>query len=203
MRGRRAGARAGAGARIGFRAVRCPRLIALALSLAALAVAACGDDDDGADTAATATTPAATSTTPARTTATTDQPASGGKDEDVSRKPTVEKGSGPPPTKLVVEDLVEGTGPGAKAGDRLTMHYVGVDYRTGKQFDASWDRGEPFGLQLGAGMVIPGWDEGLVGIRKGGRRKLTIPPDLAYGAQGAPPAIGPNATLIFVVDRVS
>ena len=117
--------------------------------------------------------------------------------------PTVEKGSGPAPTELVVEDLVEGSGPGAKAGEQLTMHYVGVDYETGKQFDASWDRGEPFRLQLGAGMVIPGWDRGLVGIKKGGRRRLVIPPDLAYGAQGAPPAIAPNATLIFVVDRIA
>ena len=180
----------------------CPRALASILVLAALAVVGCGDDDDG-DSAATSSTPAATATAPAQTTATTEKPAAGGKDENVDEKPKVEKGSGPAPGKLVVEDLVEGTGPGAKAGEQLTMHYVGVDYETGKQFDASWDRGEPFSLQLGAGMVIPGWDEGLVGIKKGGRRKLTIPPDKAYGAQGAPPAIAPNATLIFVVDRVS
>ena len=176
------------------------RLLVLPLALAALA-AGCGDDEEEGQPAATATAPAATAETTARpsTTATTAKP----EDEDVSRKPTVEKGSGAKPTELVVEDLVEGSGPGAKSGDRLTMHYVGVDFETGKQFDASWDRGEPFQLQLGAGMVIPGWDRGLVGIKKGGRRRLVIPPDLAYGAQGAPPAIAPNATLIFVVDRIS
>ena len=177
------------------------RLLVLPLALAALA-AGCGDDDEEGQSA-TATAPAATSETTVRppttaTTATTPKP----EDEDVSKKPTVEKGSGAKPTELVTEDLVEGSGPGAKAGDRLTMHYVGVDFETGKQFDASWDRGEPFQLQLGAGMVIPGWDRGLVGIKKGGRRRLVIPPDLAYGAQGAPPAIAPNATLIFVVDRI-
>ncbi|HVE67886.1 MAG TPA: FKBP-type peptidyl-prolyl cis-trans isomerase [Solirubrobacteraceae bacterium] len=178
------------------------RVLVLPLALAALA-AGCGDDDEG-EPAATATAPAATSTAPAApTTATTAKPGPGGEDDDVSKKPTVEKGSGAAPTELVVEDVVEGSGPGAKSGDQLTMHYVGVDYATGKQFDASWDRGEPFSLQLGAGMVIPGWDRGLVGIKKGGRRKLVIPPDLAYGAQGAPPAIAPNATLIFVVDRIS
>ena len=88
-----------------------------------------------------------------------------------------------------------GNGPAAKAGDQLTVQYVGVNYADGKQFDASWDRGEPFQFQLGAGMVIPGWDQGLVGMKAGGRRELIIPPDLAYGAQGAPPDIPPNATL--------
>jgi peptidylprolyl isomerase len=181
------------------------RWLTLTFALAALA-AGCGSDDKGDEGQAgsTTSTPATTAAPePTTTTATTAKPAPGGGDKDLSKKPTVEKGSGPAPTKLVVEDIVEGSGPGAKAGDSLTMQYVGVDYETGKQFDASWDRGEPFTLQLGAGMVIPGWDEGLVGIKKGGRRKLTIPPDLAYGAQGAPPAIAPNATLIFVVDRVS
>jgi peptidylprolyl isomerase len=182
------------------------RRLILTFAAAAL-VGGCGSDDKGDEGQAgsTTSTPAATAAPTATTpTATTPaKPAPGGGDKDLSKKPTVEKGSGPAPTKLVVEDIVEGSGPGAKAGDSLTMQYVGVDYETGKQFDASWDRGEPFTLQLGAGMVIPGWDEGLVGIKKGGRRKLTIPPDLAYGAQGAPPAITPNATLIFVVDRVS
>ena len=179
------------------------RTLATLAALAALAVAGCGDDkDDEGQAGTTATAPAATTPAPTATT-TTAKPAPGGEDEQVgTKKPTVEKGSGAAPTELEVEDLVEGSGPGAKSGDRLTMHYVGVDYETGKQFDASWDRGEPFQLELGAGMVIPGWDRGLVGIKKGGRRKLVIPPDLAYGAQGAPPAIGPNATLIFVVDRL-
>ena len=176
-----------------------PRALVVLLALLALAAAGCGDDDEESGSAATSSTPAAT----AETTPTTAKPAAGADNTDVKKKPTIEKGTGKPPTKLVVEDIVEGAGPGAKDGDELTMHYVGADYTTGEQFDASWDRGEPFTLTLGQGMVIPGWDKGLVGIKKGGRRKLVIPPDLAYGPQGSPPAIGPNATLIFIVDRVS
>jgi peptidylprolyl isomerase len=111
---------------------------------------------------------------------------------------TVPKGA--PPKKLEVKDLEEGTGAEAKAGDEVTVQYVGVDYKNGKEFDASWDRGEPFTFQLGAGMVIPGWDQGVEGMKVGGRRELIIPPDLAYGPEGSPPAIGPNETLIFVID---
>ena len=117
-------------------------------------------------------------------------------------RPDVEPPTGPAPDDLVIEDITVGDGPEATPGSLVSAHYVGVTHEGGEQFDASWDRGEPFTLQLGAGMVIPGWDRGLVGIKKGGRRRLVIPPDLAYGARGAPPAIGPNATLIFVVDRV-
>ena len=94
-----------------------------------------------------------------------------------------------------------GKGPAAKAGDTVDVQYVGVSQSTGKQFDASWDRGsEPFSFPLGQGQVIPGWDEGLVGMKVGGRRELIIPPDMGYGAQGAPPDIAPNETLVFVVD---
>ena len=114
----------------------------------------------------------------------------------------IPKPSGSPPRKLEKEDIVKGKGPAAKPGDTLTVNYVGVAFSTGKEFDASWDRGQPFAVQLGAGQVIKGWDRGLVGMRKGGRRILTIPPELAYGAQGFPPAIGPNETLVFVVDLV-
>ena len=102
----------------------------------------------------------------------------------------------------MVRDIVKGKGPKAKAGDTLTMQYVGVAWSNGQQFDASWDAGQPFPFQLGAGMVIPGWDQGMVGMQKGGRRLLVIPPDLGYGAQGAGDAIGPNETLVFVVDLV-
>ena len=83
------------------------------------------------------------------------------------------------------------------------MQYVGVSFSTGEQFDASWDRGQPFQFQLGAQMVIPGWDQGVAGMKVGGRRRLVIPPDLAYGRQGSPPAIGPSETLVFVIDLVS
>ena len=115
-------------------------------------------------------------------------------------KPSVEIPDGPPPTALQVEDLTVGEGAEAVAGKRCTMQYVGHSWSTQQQFDASWDRGEPFSFQLGAGMVIGGWDQGVQGMKVGGRRKLTIPPELGYGARGAGGAIGPNETLVFVVD---
>jgi peptidylprolyl isomerase len=119
---------------------------------------------------------------------------------DTSVKPVIEVPDEPPPTELVSEDIVTGDGPTAAAGDQISVEYVGVDYETGEQFDASWDSGQPFEFELGGGSVIPGWDEGIEGMKVGGRRMLTIPPDLAYGPQGQPPAIGPDATLVFVVD---
>lgn len=119
---------------------------------------------------------------------------------DTSVKPVIEVPDEPAPTELVTEDIVTGDGAAAKAGDQLTVQYVGVDYETGEQFDASWDTGQPLPFELGAGNVIPGWDEGIEGMKVGGRRQLTIPPELAYGPQGQPPDIGPDATLVFVVD---
>jgi peptidylprolyl isomerase len=133
----------------------------------------------------------------------------GGSDEgttstaDAGTKPTVEVPKGPPPKQLVSEDIETGDGDEAKAGDQVSVQYVGVDYATGKEFDSSWERGEPFQFQLGSGNVIPGWDQGVPGMKVGGRRQLIVPPDLAYGAQGQPPSIGPNATLVFVIDLVS
>jgi len=118
-------------------------------------------------------------------------------------KPKVTVPNGPPPKKLVSKELIQGSGAEAKAGDEVTVQYVGVGYETKEQFDASWDRGEPFSFRLGAGEVIPGWDQGVEGMKVGGRRELVIPPGLAYGPQGAPPAIGPNETLIFVVDLLA
>lgn len=115
-------------------------------------------------------------------------------------KPQVKKQQGPAPTELVTNDLEEGTGPAAKAGDEVSVQYVGVNYKSGKEFDASWSRGEPFTFALGSGMVIPGWEEGIEGMKVGGRRELIIPPELGYGAAGSPPAIPPNETLVFVVD---
>ena len=104
------------------------------------------------------------------------------------------------PTGLVYQDIKKGTGPKAAAGQTVSVQYYGALYKDGSKFDASWDRGgEPFEFSLGAGQVIPGWDQGLVGMQKGGRRVLTIPPDLAYGATGSGP-IGPDETLVFVVD---
>lgn len=120
---------------------------------------------------------------------------------DLSTKPEPATG-GEAPAELVVDDVVEGDGATAAKGDEVTVQYVGVDFATGEEFDSSWE-GEPFEFELGAGQVIPGWDEGVAGMKEGGRRQLTIPPDLAYGPQGSPPAIGPDATLAFVVDLVS
>ena len=131
---------------------------------------------------------------------------SGGDDDsaaistDTSVKPTIPASSDPPPTDLVSKDIVVGDGATAEKGDQLTVQYVGADYATGVQFDASWDNGQPLPLQLGAGQVIAGWDQGLEGLKVGGRRELIIPPDLGYGAQGQPPSIQPNETLVFVID---
>ncbi len=121
----------------------------------------------------------------------------------MSEKPTVEIPEGTPPADLVIEDLSVGDGKEAVSGTRCTMQYVGHAWSNGQQFDASWDRGEPFAFQLGAGMVIGGWDQGVAGMKVGGRRKLTIPPHLGYGARGAGGAIGPNETLVFVVDLLA
>ncbi|GAA1820150.1 FKBP-type peptidyl-prolyl cis-trans isomerase [Planosporangium flavigriseum] len=115
-------------------------------------------------------------------------------------KPTVEFPGGDAPTDLQIEDLVVGEGQEAKAGDQVVVHYVGVAHSTGEEFDASWNRGSPFAFPLGAGRVIAGWDQGVQGMRVGGRRQLTIPPQLGYGDRGAGNVIKPGETLIFVVD---
>jgi peptidylprolyl isomerase len=117
-----------------------------------------------------------------------------------SSKPEVEFPDGPAPGDLEVVDLAEGDGPEAGPGRTAVVHYVGVAYSTGEEFDASWNRGEPFAFPLGAGNVIAGWDRGVVGMKVGGRRRLVIPPHLAYGDRGAGSVIAPGETLIFVVD---
>ena len=121
--------------------------------------------------------------------------------DDLTTKPVIE-GCSDLPTELVSEDIVEGEGPAAKDGDTLEMDYVGVVTDTGEEFDTSWGK-EPFEFELGSGGVIQGWDEGIVGMKVGGRRELIIPPDLAYGEAGSPPSIPANATLTFVVDLKS
>ena len=171
------------------------RLVAcLLLLLLAIAIGACGGDGGGDSAAEPA---------PAKT---SEEPSPSAQREalkDTSTKPVIPKPSGSPPRRLEKQDIVKGKGPAAKAGDTLTVQYVGVAFSTGDEFDASWDRGQPFAVQLGAGDVIKGWDKGLVGMRKGGRRILTIPPELAYGSEGYPPTIAPNETLIFVIDAVA
>jgi peptidylprolyl isomerase len=121
----------------------------------------------------------------------------------LSDKPVVEIPEGDPPTALQVDDLSVGDGPEAVAGKHCTMQYVGHGWSTKSQFDASWDRGEPFSFQLGAGQVIGGWDQGVAGMKVGGRRRLTIPPELGYGSRGAGGAIKPGETLVFVVDLLA
>lgn len=108
-----------------------------------------------------------------------------------------------PPSELQIEDLAVGDGERATAGDLLAVQYVGVRWSDGGEFDASWERGQPIEFELGAGRVIPGWEQGLEGMRVGGRRVITIPPELAYGDRGAGEAIGPDETLVFVVDLES
>jgi peptidylprolyl isomerase len=159
---------------------RRPFLLVLAL-VAVIAVAGCGSDSEESSSKATPEAAAP----PERT------------------KPEVTVPKGKPPEQLVVKDLEKGTGATAEPGKNVTVQYVGVSALNGRQFDASWDRGEPFSFQLGAGSVIPGWDEGVKGMKVGGRRQLVIPPDLAYGPQGSPPTIGPNETLVFVIDPLS
>ncbi|HEY2765882.1 MAG TPA: FKBP-type peptidyl-prolyl cis-trans isomerase [Pseudonocardiaceae bacterium] len=117
-------------------------------------------------------------------------------------RPVVDVPEGPPPTELVIEDQMIGDGAEAVTGSHIAAHYVGVAHSTGEQFDASWDRGVPLEFQLGTGRVIQGWDDGIAGMRVGGRRRLTIPARLAYGDRGAGGVIKPGETLVFVVDLV-
>ena len=118
-------------------------------------------------------------------------------------KPEIEKPSGDIPFELGIDDLVVGDGDEAVAGKKVSVHYVGVAFSTGEEFDASWNRGQPFAFKLGKGQVIPGWDAGVQGMKVGGRRKLTIPSAMAYGARGAGSVIKPHEPLVFVVDLLS
>ena len=185
-------------------------LLALLAIVAALALAACGDDEgsEGEESSAAQTTEQAApaETAPAETEA-TESEGSGSAEvkvsptKSLSQKPRIPRQSGDAPAELVKDDIVVGKGKTAKAGDVVKVRYVGVRFRDNQQFDASWDR-QPneFEFPLGQGQVIPGWDQGVAGMKEGGRRQLTIPAELAYGDQGAPPDIAPNETLVFVVD---
>jgi peptidylprolyl isomerase len=171
-------------------AVSRGRLLIFALcALMALAVAGCGSSDDSS----TSTTGDATgSSSPSSDVST-----------NLKAKPKVTVPSGAAPKKLEEVEVVEGDGTEAKAGDQVTVQYVGVGYDSEEEFDSSWSRNEPFSFSLGAGEVIKGWDQGIVGMKEGGRRELVIPANLAYGPTGSPPVIGPNETLIFVVDLLA
>ena len=117
-------------------------------------------------------------------------------------RPEIDPVEGPPPADLQITDIVIGEGEQAGHGSPVEVHYVGVAFSSGEEFDASWNRGAPLRFTLGKGQVIQGWDQGVLGMRVGGRRKLVIPPHLAYGQRGAGGAVGPNETLIFVCDLV-
>ena len=115
-------------------------------------------------------------------------------------RPVIEKPEGDIPFDLGIDDVVVGDGDEATPGKTVTVHYVGVAFRSGEEFDASWNRGEPFQFKLGKGQVIAGWDQGVTGMKVGGRRKLTIPSAMGYGARGAGGVIQPHEPLVFVVD---
>ena len=121
-------------------------------------------------------------------------------EEEAADLPTPNVPAGPPPKKLVTEDMKVGSGAPAKAGDEVTVHYVGVLYKDGELFDANWGEDKPFSFNLGGGEVIKGWDQGVQGMKAGGQRELFIPPALGYGSQGVYPSIPPNATLAFLVE---
>ncbi|WP_028267280.1 FKBP-type peptidyl-prolyl cis-trans isomerase [Arthrobacter sp. MA-N2] len=118
-------------------------------------------------------------------------------------KPEIDFPEGDVPTELVIEDIIVGDGAEAQTGDTVSTHYVGVAWSTGEEFDASWGRGAPLDFRVGVGQVIQGWDKGLLGMKVGGRRRLEIPAELAYGSRGAGASIKPNEALIFVVDLVA
>ncbi len=177
----------------------------LALSAAAL-IAGCGSSGSSStitvgneSKADEALANKSTTTSSTSTSATTKTPTSG----PLSKEPHITPPGGPPPTKLVTKEIVKGTGAEAKTGSAVAVNYVGALYKTGKVFDASWKRNEPFTFTLGKGQVIPGWEQGVVGMKVGGRRELIIPSALGYGAKGSPPSIPPNEALIFVVDLLS
>mgnify|MGYP001388315802 FL=1 len=178
-----------------------PRNIVKVLSVATACILLLGCGNDGGESAATDSSteiPTSIEIVPTPT------PAGDIDNADLSVKPLVTIPPSSPPTELLIEDLVVGSGSPVGVGDFLIMDYVGVSYSTGLQFDASWDRGSPFPFELGAGRVIQGWDQGIVGMSVGGRRSLTIPPELAYGENGSGSgSIGPNETLVFVVDLIA
>jgi FKBP-type peptidyl-prolyl cis-trans isomerase len=181
-----------------------PITFSIAAAALALAVAGCGSSTapgvqlapSSGPTAAAVTTASSSATTSTSATSTSSTPLPAA----LNTKPKVVPPSGPAPKKLVVKDLIKGTGPVAKAGSTVTVQYVGVLYKNGKQFDASWDDGSGKPVSLPLTGVIKGWQQGIPGMRVGGRRELIIPASLGYGAAGSPPKIPPNSPLVFVID---
>ena len=184
-------------------------MTAVAAAAVGLGLAACGGSSKaggimlapskGATSTTITTTPTTASTT-TTTPASVPTPSSG----PLAKEPTIKLPKGPAPTKLEVKDLIKGTGAAAADGDTLHVNYVGELYKNGKVFDASWKDtpGTTYSFPLGQHQVIAGWDQGLKGMKVGGRRELIIPPALAYGKSGSGTTIPPNSTLVFVVDLV-
>jgi peptidylprolyl isomerase len=182
-----------------------PRLALAALLAVCLAAAGCGSggQESAVDKAAAQAAKEAKNQKPVPAAqpiqATTVKPSAA--EADIKTKPKVPKGTGTAPTTLKAETLIPGTGAAIKDGQQATVQYVGVLFKNAKEFDTSWGKGkQPFQFALGGGQVIPGWDQGVLGMKVGERRRLTIPAALAYGAQGSPPKIGPNEPLIFDID---
>jgi len=181
-------------------------LIILALCAAlATAVAGCGGSSDSStESSASASTEAGESSAKSgESSKESSESAPKASPDKKKTKPTVTVPKGISPKTFATREIEEGTGPEAKAGDKVTVQYVGVGYDSEEEFDSSWSRNEPFSFTLGGGEVIKGWEKGVEGMKVGGRRELLIPGNLAYGAAGSPPAIGPNETLIFVIDLLA
>lgn len=163
-------------------------LILIVAACAALAIAGCGGGSDSSSSTSTGEGGGGATRSAA--------------EAQKGTKPKVEVPSGPAPKKLVEKELIEGEGAEAKAGDKVTVQYVGVLYDNGEEFDASWNRNEPFSFTLGNSEVIAGWDQGVEGMKVGGRRELIIPPQLGYGSEAVGP-IPANSTLVFVIDLLA
>ena len=185
------------------------RFLILPMLLVVFAFPACGGEDDRSGESGAApseeVTEAPTEAAPTEAPTEAAAPTEGESGVKVTgksgEKPEIDVPSGAePPSQLIIEDIKEGDGAEAKAGSTVSVNYVGALFKDGTVFDNSWDRGEPISFPLGAGQVIPGWDQGFEGMKVGGRRVLTIPSDLAYGPNGSPPVIGPDEALVFVVD---
>jgi len=178
--------------------MKLPALMLALCAALAIAVAGCGSSSDDSSSGSSESSASAESSAPSESTGSSESGSTGEK-----TKPKVVVPSGVSPKKFAFKEIEEGTGASAKAGDEVTVQYVGVGFDSEEEFDSSWSRNEPFTFNLGAGEVIKGWDKGVAGMKVGGRRELLIPGNLAYGPAGSPPSIGPNETLIFVIDLLA
>src|SRR5579884_2339114 len=173
--------------------------------LAALTLAACGSSGSGGKASAgsgqSSSSSSTTSTSGAGSGSGSGSVPAVSNATDLHKEPLPSAGSGAPPTSLVVKDLVTGTGAAPTASSTVEVQYVGANYADGKVFDSSWQRGQPASFPLNG--VIPGFSQAIEGMKVGGRREVVIPPALGYGANGSPPAVGPNETLVFVIDLLA